>query len=245
MAQVLRNLLSNAIKFTPIEGKVEVAARVEEGILIVDVKDSGVGLTPSNREMLFNKVVQFNARAVQGGGGSGMGLVISKKIMDMHGGSITCTSVGPGHGSTFTIKIWVEDGTGIVLHGDEAHLRQDQLEVPVRPQRANSRGNLGSVQPSTYRGSVHFSLLQSPQIIPVEALGSQAILEANELEEVAGLRILIVDDSALNRKVMRRRLESDGYTCIEADDGDTALAFMERTLCAAVDVITMDNVCHY
>ena len=72
---------------------------------MVEVKDSGTGLSAENQLQLFDNVVQFHANAQQGGGGSGLGLWISKKILDLHGGEIGVCSLGEGLGSMFYFSI--------------------------------------------------------------------------------------------------------------------------------------------
>lgn len=75
-SQVIRNLVSNALKFTPRGGKVCVRAFLDttHKKLRVEVADTGVGIKHANQELLFKKVIQFNANKLQQGGGSGLGL---------------------------------------------------------------------------------------------------------------------------------------------------------------------------
>lgn len=124
LGQVVRNLISNALKFTAEKSVVEVKLEVLpasvlqpilEGdhedeneispdfdhILRISVKDSGVGISAANQRKLFRQYVQIRPGALQEGKGSGLGLWISKKIIDMHGGNIGVFSCGEGHGSTF------------------------------------------------------------------------------------------------------------------------------------------------
>ena len=81
---VFRNLFSNAIKFTKLQGRVTVRAEIksssceEEEVVEVTVQDTGAGLSPANLRKLFGEGVQFNANGLQGGGGSGLGLFITK-----------------------------------------------------------------------------------------------------------------------------------------------------------------------
>jgi len=73
--------------------------------LIVEITDSGVGMTKKQCENLFRQFVQFDANTLQGGGGSGLGLWICKEILNQHKGEITVFSKGQGQGSTFSIKL--------------------------------------------------------------------------------------------------------------------------------------------
>ena len=84
MATVFRNLFSNAIKFTKKHGRVTVRVEVKRPllggieVLEISVKDSGAGLSPTSLSKLFGEGVQFNANGLQGGGGSGLGLFVTK-----------------------------------------------------------------------------------------------------------------------------------------------------------------------
>ena len=111
MSQVLRNFLSNALKFTPEGGSVTVTVRTEGCSLRVEVEDSGAGISSENIRRLFVEVVQFNANTLQGGGGTGLGLWICKKIIDMHGGVIGASSEGEGKGSVFFFAIPLKQTT--------------------------------------------------------------------------------------------------------------------------------------
>lgn len=75
------------------------------GIVTIKVTDTGPGLTPEQQEKMFQEGVQFNANELQGGGGSGLGLWISREIIQQHDGTIGVSSEGLGKGSTFTISL--------------------------------------------------------------------------------------------------------------------------------------------
>ncbi len=104
MGQVLDNLLSNAIKYTTEGGVVAVRARTEEGQLRLDVSDTGMGMSATDAERVFDKF--FRARSVQSSAipGTGLGLSITKAIVEGHRGKIICQSE-PGQGSTFTVTL--------------------------------------------------------------------------------------------------------------------------------------------
>ena len=105
LSQVLRNLVSNALKFSKAGDEVTVQASEANGVIRISVRDVGAGISKANQEKLFKEIVQFNAKELQGGGGSGIGLWVSKKLMDAHGGRIGVESEGEGKGSTFFIEL--------------------------------------------------------------------------------------------------------------------------------------------
>ncbi len=100
IAQVLTNLLSNAIKFSPTNGRIEIGAEVGEEGVRVGVRDHGEGIAPQDLAKLFRKFSQIDSSATRKAGGTGLGLVISKGIVEQHGGRIWVESL-PGVGSTF------------------------------------------------------------------------------------------------------------------------------------------------
>jgi signal transduction histidine kinase len=102
--QVLTNLLSNAIKYAPGGGEIVVAARLDEGQARVDVRDRGIGLTPRDIDGLFNRFYRVDRDEVRATGGTGLGLYISKRLVEGHGGRIWAESE-PGQGSTFSFTL--------------------------------------------------------------------------------------------------------------------------------------------
>jgi signal transduction histidine kinase len=101
--QVLLNLLSNAIKFTPEGGRIEVGAAVEDGAVEVSVSDTGVGIAPEDLEAVFEEFRQVGASAAKQEG-TGLGLALSRKFIELHGGKIWAKSQA-GLGSTFTFAL--------------------------------------------------------------------------------------------------------------------------------------------
>ncbi|HLC42019.1 MAG TPA: ATP-binding protein [Methylomirabilota bacterium] len=104
VTQILTNLISNAHKYTPVEGSITVTARQDDGVVRVDVSDSGVGLSPEEQAKLFTKFFRAHDRSPQSARGTGLGLVITRLLVELHGGQITVSSA-PGKGSTFTFTL--------------------------------------------------------------------------------------------------------------------------------------------
>jgi two-component system CheB/CheR fusion protein len=108
LAQVFWNLLSNALKFTPAGGTVRLSSRVE-GVeprwLVVEVADSGVGIAAEALPHIFEAFDQGEAGTTRRFGGLGLGLAISRAIVEMHGGQLAAASPGLDGGATFTVRL--------------------------------------------------------------------------------------------------------------------------------------------
>ena len=114
--QVLSNLLTNAIKYTPINGKIEIKSAIKDDVIIISIKDNGIGFTVEEKEKLFEqfgKIERYGQGLDIVSDGSGLGLYITKKIVELHGGTIWVESEGRNKGSTFffTLPIIVEQNS--------------------------------------------------------------------------------------------------------------------------------------
>jgi len=104
LAQVLDNLVSNAIKYSPDGGDVEVAAWEDEDFVFCRVTDTGMGMNEEEQAEAFTKFFRAGGVRKSAIPGVGLGLPISKAIVEAHGGTITLESE-PGRGTTFTVKM--------------------------------------------------------------------------------------------------------------------------------------------
>jgi signal transduction histidine kinase len=102
--QVLLNLLSNAVKFTPEGGRVEVRAQRVDGHVEVSVSDTGIGVAPEDQEAVFEEFRQVGTDYARKHEGTGLGLTLSRRFVELHGGHITLKS-RLGEGSTFTFTL--------------------------------------------------------------------------------------------------------------------------------------------
>jgi len=112
IAQVLLNLTGNAIKFTD-AGEVTIKASAHNGSFMVAVHDTGPGINVADQARIFGEFQQVDASSTRAKGGSGLGLSIARRIVELHGGKIWVDST-PGAGSTFsfTLPIAVEQQAG-------------------------------------------------------------------------------------------------------------------------------------
>lgn len=106
--QVMLNLVNNAMKFTE-KGKISMrTVRTENGILVT-VRDTGIGIPPDKLEAIFQEFTQVDSSSTRKAGGTGLGLPISRKLVEMHGGRLWAESSGiPGEGSTFYVELPLE-----------------------------------------------------------------------------------------------------------------------------------------
>jgi len=104
--QVLVNLLSNAVKFTPEGGQIKVEANLGDSAVIVSVTDTGIGIAPEDQETIFEEFRQVGSNYAQKREGTGLGLALTRKFVELHGGKIWVESeVRKGSTFTFTLPI--------------------------------------------------------------------------------------------------------------------------------------------
>ena len=104
--QILVNLLTNAVKFTPEGGQIKVEANLGDNAVIVSVTDTGIGIAPEDQEAIFEEFRQVGSNYAQKREGTGLGLTLTKKFIELHGGKLWVESeVGKGSKFTFTLPI--------------------------------------------------------------------------------------------------------------------------------------------
>jgi len=102
--QVMLNLLSNAVKFTPEGGRVDVRTVPTDGGVEISVADTGIGIAAENQELIFEEFRQVGGDYAHKREGTGLGLTLARRFVELHGGRIWVKSQ-PGLGSTFTFSI--------------------------------------------------------------------------------------------------------------------------------------------
>jgi signal transduction histidine kinase len=106
LQQIFWNLLSNAVKFTPEGGAITVRSTGDGDTLRIEICDTGVGIEPQKLDRIFDAFEQGHAG---GSPGLGLGLAICRALVDLHGGTIEASSAGPGRGTSFVVRLPIED----------------------------------------------------------------------------------------------------------------------------------------
>jgi signal transduction histidine kinase len=138
LSQVFWNLFKNAVKFTPPGGMITVRSRREEvagGRLVVEISDTGIGIEPEALPRIFDAFEQADRGITRRFGGLGLGLAVSRAILEAHGGSLTASSAGTGHGATFTVCLPVGEPVSAPAEEDPAAMtafdRSDRSDQPL------------------------------------------------------------------------------------------------------------------
>jgi signal transduction histidine kinase len=143
LQQVVWNLLSNAVKFTPAGGRVTVRLERSDTHVEIAVSDTGGGISPEFLPFVFDHFRQADSTTTRQYGGLGLGLAIVRHLVEMHGGTVSVESGGPGQGATFTIQLPLNptrlpepqhDGNG--SRADGIATGSETLEIPGEAQRS-------------------------------------------------------------------------------------------------------------
>jgi two-component system CheB/CheR fusion protein len=105
IAQVLSNLLTNSAKYTPPGGRIHLRGRRDGDAAVVTVRDTGIGIPAAALPTVFEMFSQVDRSVERATGGLGIGLALVKGLVEMHGGTVTAASNGPGLGSEFTVRL--------------------------------------------------------------------------------------------------------------------------------------------
>jgi PAS domain S-box-containing protein len=109
LSQVLSNLLSNAAKYSPKPSRIWLMAERNNGEAVLRVRDEGIGIDAELLPNIFNLFVQADSSLAHTEGGLGIGLTLSKRLVELHGGTITAASDGLGKGSEFVVRVPISD----------------------------------------------------------------------------------------------------------------------------------------
>jgi signal transduction histidine kinase/DNA-binding response OmpR family regulator len=212
LIQVVINLISNAVKFTD-HGNVTCRVQHQQSsnpCIVVSVIDQGVGISESDQPKVFEKFKQVGDTLTDKPQGTGLGLPISREIVEHHGGRIWVESeVGKGSTFSFTVPIAVAavdvDRPPVTINFDILIEQLKKRAIANHEQQSTQNTIAGSITP----------VVDSPK------------------------NILVIDDDASIRSLLRQELESKGYIVSEAADGQEAIAKVREN---PPDLITLDIV---
>lgn len=213
LIQVVINLISNAVKFTD-QGTVTCLVQYQQltnPCVIVSVIDQGVGISESDQPKVFEKFKQVGDTLTDKPQGTGLGLPISREIVEHHGGRIWVESeVGKGSTFSFTLPI------SMATNSDRQPLPSINFEILIEQlkKRALYNHEQQSIQDAT-AGSIPSSVIGSPK------------------------NILVIDDDASIRSLLRQELEATGYVVSEAANGQEAIVKVREN---RPDLITLDII---
>jgi PAS domain S-box-containing protein len=108
LTQIIVNLLNNAAKFSPKGGRIQLTAALEEGVVVISVRDEGIGIAQEKLTELFSIFYQAEPAGQSDLPGLGIGLYLVRKLVELHGGSLQAHSRGEGMGSTFTVRFPID-----------------------------------------------------------------------------------------------------------------------------------------
>lgn len=118
LSQIFANLLTNAARYTEPGGRINVRAKKAEADVVVDVTDSGMGLSPEFLPHVFDLFVQGSRTIDRSQGGLGLGLALVQSLVALHGGSVSAHSEGPGKGSCFSVRLPPSESPRIADRGE-------------------------------------------------------------------------------------------------------------------------------
>jgi signal transduction histidine kinase/FixJ family two-component response regulator len=215
LKQVIVNLLSNAVKFTPSGGRVILKAHplrrgadVRDGDIEISVEDSGIGIPLEDQDRLFTPFTQVDGSLARRHEGTGLGLALSKRLTELHGGVIEVRST-PGQGSTFSLRLHATANVPefpmpepILETSRESDLKRETFNPPPEP------------------------VLENTNRIDTNRIDTNRIdtnrIDTNRIDTNAPLILIIEDDNAQAVEIAAH-LESAGFRTARAVDGEHGL----------------------
>lgn len=247
LRQCMNNMIANALKFTPEGGRVTVTLTGKEikgryGMCIT-VRDTGIGISDENITKLFQPFSQAEASTTRKYGGTGLGLMITRKLCRLMGGDATVTSV-VGEGSVFKITVMAD----LVNTTARRPVFEDPQVMPARVSapsatpplvaQANPVAAVGAVQVNSQAAPIQAAPVPvAPMPVAHDQTGAVQAAGVCEEERFAGMRCLVVEDNDINLEVITLLLEPYKLNIVVARNGQEALDALGTQ---AFDLVLMD-----
>ena len=222
LAQVVSNLLSNAIKYTPEHGNIEIAITRDDDIAMLRVRDDGRGIPQELQPRIFDLFVQGERALAREEGGLGIGLTLVRRLVELHGGTVTASSAGPGLGSEFVVRLpLVRPASAPPSDGNLARSAGRPLTALVVDDNADVATSmamllsmLGHTVETAHDGPT--ALMRAPGLLPDVVLLDIGLPRMNGYEVARALRSLPALDAMLLVAVTGYGREDDRRKAIEA-----------------------------
>ena len=218
--QILLNVVGNAVKFTH-EGEVRLFGEVNNGMIEISISDTGIGIPADKAEAVFASFEQVDASTSREYGGTGLGLSVTKQLVELHGGEIGFDSeVGVGTTFTFSLPVADEDAAANYVPADMASAQSESL--------TNLRTGK-EPEPSSGDG------------MPVSEDNAREAVEAVSAASVNGdqtITVLVVDDEPVNQQVLANHLANQNFNVVQAMNGMQAIEALDTD--TRFDVVLLD-----
>jgi PAS domain S-box-containing protein len=146
LAQVFANLISNSVKYTEPGGHIDVSIRRDGSQAVVSVRDTGIGIPIESVDTVFDMFSQVEAHRLHAGGGLGIGLALVRSLVEMHSGTVSVQSEGPGTGSTFTVRLPLLRALvpvqATATHGESEPLDQQTRRILIADDNVDAAASL-------------------------------------------------------------------------------------------------------
>ncbi|QTD48184.1 two-component regulator propeller domain-containing protein [Sulfidibacter corallicola] len=209
--QILYNLVGNAVKFTSKGQVVLEAEKVDDNFLRITISDTGIGIAPSKHERIFESFAQADGSTAREHGGTGLGLAVTRQLVELHGG-----------------KIWVESELG---EGATFSFTLPLAEADAKP-RSRRDDPVSHTNVADLADVMALSSSEAPVETGEEPVAMPPSLSGNRF------KVLIVDDEAVNRQVLVNHLSLHHYEVSQAADGPEALEILQGN--QDIDLVLLD-----
>lgn len=204
LQQILFNLVGNGLKFTE-SGSVTVRALVQDNALRVEIIDTGIGIDAKDHARIFESFQQADGSTAREYGGTGLGLTVTKQLVDLHGGTVALDSA-KGKGSTFSFTLPIDTTGAAPVAAQARHMVLPHVGASLAP------------APTTDKASSDNAAI--PHV--TTSAGVSRTTDGRRF------RVLVVDDEPVNVKVLENHLSLNDYEVARASSGQEALALVEK-----------------
>ncbi len=218
LQQVFFNLIGNAIKFTN-DGNIRLSATKQGDKVWIKVSDTGIGIAKEKLDNIFDSFAQIEEHNTRSQGGTGLGLTITKKIIELHEGNLKVNSE-PNIGSTFSFSL--------PISGQEAENNLSSQTLDAVSKAANFDGPEFQEKEDLSLPATQYASKIKVQNLPQSHLENN-LSKPKKAQKPSKFKILIVDDDAVNRQVLTNQLkEEKNYILEEASNGPKALELIDK-----------------